>query len=343
MSPGAALEQSIAEMIAALRADGTIASAADATRARELLDAALGLLSDGPASLDLKIAAAALDEMRNAFAMFAPYRGIPKATVFGSARIESSDPLYTQATTVARLLAEHGWMLITGAGPGIMRAASEGAGRERSFGVSIRLPFESAPNPVIEGSQKSVAMRYFFTRKLMLVKESAAFVCLPGGFGTLDETFELLTLTQTGKGVPVPIVFLDTPGERYWHTVDALIRDVLTPRGMVSPIDSNLYLITDSPAAAVAEIERFYSTYDSIRYVGRTAVIRLRRALTADQIAELNATVGPAIADSPIVASAALPVEVRSNDKVDLPRLRFDFSGRRYGALRLLIDAINAL
>lgn len=345
-----ALEEALAEMIDALQADGTIARASDAARARELLDAALGLLGDGPASLDLKIASAALDEMRNAFAMFAPYRDVPKATVFGSARTAPSDPLYTQATTVARLLADRGWMLITGAGPGIMHAASEGAGRSQSFGVSIRLPFESAANPVIAGDHKSVAMRYFFTRKLMLVKESAAFVCLPGGFGTLDETFELLTLTQTGKGVPVPIVFLDTPadaggdtGETYWQSIDALIRDVLAPRGLVSPIDSRLYLITDSPAAAVAEIERFYSTYDSIRYVGRTAVIRLKRELTPAQIAELNATIGPSVADSPIVASAALPVEVRSNDKVELPRLRFDFSGHRYGALRLLIDAINAI
>ena len=143
--------------------------------------------------------------------MFAPYRDVPKVTVFGSARTHTNDPLYAQATEIARLLAERGWMVVTGAGPGIMQAAMEGAGREQSIGVSIRLPFEQGANPVIAGDEKYVSMKYFFTRKLMLVKESRAFVCLPGGFGTLDETFELLTLTQTGKGLPVPIVFLDTP------------------------------------------------------------------------------------------------------------------------------------
>ena len=180
--------------------------------AREMLESALGLIGDRPETLDLKIAAAALAEMREAFSVFAPYRDVPKVTVFGSARTATNDPLYAQATEIARLLAERGWMVVTGAGPGIMQAAMEGAGREQSIGVSIRLPFEQGANPVIAGDEKYVSMKYFFTRKLMLVKESRAFVCLPGGFGTLDETFELLTLTQTGKGLPVPIIFLDTRG-----------------------------------------------------------------------------------------------------------------------------------
>ena len=214
----ASMDTSVPEELAPL-VDELVADlvrAGDERLGRELLESALGLLGDHPAKLDLKVASAALKEMRSAFRVFAPYRHVPKVTVFGSARTEAHDPLYAQATTIASALAERGWMVVTGAGPGIMQAAMEGAGRERSIGVSIRLPFEQGANPVIAGDDKAVSMKYFFTRKLMLVKESQAFVCLPGGFGTLDETFELLTLTQTGKGLPVPIVFLDTAGDTFW-------------------------------------------------------------------------------------------------------------------------------
>ena len=187
----------------------------------------LGLITDDPDTLDLKIASAAITEMRDAFAMFAPYKGVPKVSIFGSARTEPDDPLYDQTRRVAKQLADAGWMVVTGAGPGIMEAGMEGAGVERSIGVSIRLPFETGANSIIADDDKHVSMKYFFTRKLMLVKESAAFICLPGGFGTLDETFELLTLTQTGKGIPVPIVFLDTPGDPYWEQVHDFVSDHL--------------------------------------------------------------------------------------------------------------------
>ena len=196
------LSDSLAALVAAAVEASDNPSAAKL--AREMLESAVGLIGDRPDTLDLKIAAAALAEMREAFSVFAPYRDVPKVTVFGSARTATNDPLYAQATEIAKLLAARGWMVVTGAGPGIMQAAMEGAGRERSIGVSIRLPFEQGANPVIAGDEKYVSMKYFFTRKLILVKESRAFVCLPGGFGTLDETFELLTLTQTGKGLPVP-------------------------------------------------------------------------------------------------------------------------------------------
>ena len=189
-----------------------VAPKANARVARELLTAAVALATDDVERLDLKIATAALTEMRDAFRVFAPYHDVPKVTIFGSARTRPDDPVYDQARRIAADLAGRGWMIVTGAGPGIMAAAMEGAGREQSIGVSIRLPCEQEANSVIAGDHKYVAMKYFFTRKLMLIKESKAFVCLPGGFGTLDETFELLTLTQTGKGLPVPIVFLDTPG-----------------------------------------------------------------------------------------------------------------------------------
>ena len=249
------------------------------------MESALGLISDRTDTLDLKIAEAALAEMRDAFTMFAPYRDVPKVTVFGSARTRADDPVYVQAADTARLLAERGWMVVTGAGPGIMQAAMEGAGRERSIGVSIRLPFEQAANPIIAGDEKSVSMKYFFTRKLMLVKESRAFVSLPGGFGTLDETFELLTLTQTGKGLPVPIVLLDAPGDPFWRHIDEFVHTQLITRGLVNEADSHLYLVTDSSDAACAEIEHFYANFDSIRYVGNQAVIRLRHDPTDEQLA----------------------------------------------------------
>ena len=242
MSTG--LPDSLAALVAA--AVESVDNATDEKLAREMLESALGLIGDRPETLDLKIAAAALAEMREAFSVFGPYRDVPKVTVFGSARTATNDPLYAQATEIAKLLAARGWMVVTGAGPGIMQAAMEGAGRERSIGVSIRLPFEQGANPVIAGDEKYVSMKYFFTRKLILVKESRAFVCLAGGFGTLDETFELLTLTQTGKGLPVPIIFLDTEGDSFWGSIDELIRDQLVSRDLVSAADTHLYYVTDS-------------------------------------------------------------------------------------------------
>jgi uncharacterized protein (TIGR00730 family) len=310
--------------------------------AAELVGSALGLLMDRPDPLDLKIAAAAMREMREAFAVFAPYRDVQKVTVFGSARTETHDPLYEQATRIATMLAERGWMVVTGAGPGIMQAAMEGAGRERSIGVSIRLPFEQGANPVIAGDEKYVSMKYFFTRKLMLVKESRAFVCLPGGFGTLDETFELLTLTQTGKGLPVPIVFLDTPGDPYWEAIDDMIRRQLVERGLVAASDRSLYLVTDSCEAAAAEIDRFYANYHSIRYVGDFLILRLQHEPTPEQLADLNERFGHLVARGAIEATAPLDIERRHDDHVELPRIRFAFAKHRYGDLRALIDLVNS-
>lgn len=329
--------------------DFAVAGLTDVTAvrlAREMLGSAFGLIGDEPETLDLKIASAALAEMREAFAVFAPYRDVPKVSVFGSARTLTNDPLYAQATEIARSLAERGWMVVTGAGPGIMQAAMEGAGRERSIGVSIRLPFEQGANPVIAGDEKSVSMKYFFTRKLMLVKESRAFVCLPGGFGTLDETFELLTLTQTGKGLPVPIIFLDTPhvdgGDSFWGAVDTFVQTQLVTRNLVSAQDTHLYFVTDSCDEACREIERFYANYDSIRYVGNQAVIRLRTAPTSDQLAALNEQFAHLVVDGRIEVTPPLGVEIRQDDRVELARIRFQFAQHRYGDLRALIDALNA-
>ena len=325
----------IDQLIAAL------APAQDRRLATELLQAAAGMIADRPATLDLKIAASAVVEMREAYDMFAPYRGRRKVSIFGSARTLPDDPLYRQAREVAEQLAKSGWMVVTGAGPGIMQAAMEGAGREQSIGVSIRLPFEQAANPVIAGDAKFVSMKYFFTRKLMLIKESSAFISLPGGFGTLDETFELLTLTQTGKGVPVPIVFLDTPGDPYWEEVAALVDSQVVARGLAAPSDTKLYFITDTCEAAVEEINRFYSNYDSMRYVGEKLVIRMQHSPTDAQLGQLNESFAHLCTEGTIDRIEPLPVEVRENDRVQFPRLAFHFGKHWFGDLRRMIDMIN--
>ena len=211
-----------------------------------ILATGIGLGLDRADRLDLKIASSALTEMRAAFRLFAPYEDVPKVTIFGSARTLPEDALYRQASDVAAALAEHGWMVVTGAGPGIMQAAAEGAGPHNSLGVSIRLPFEEKPNAIVGENARNVAMKYFFTRKLMLVKESSGFVCVPGGFGTLDEMFELLTLQQTGKADPTPIVLLDAPGGTFWSGLRRFIDDHLRPAGVISEGDFDRVLVTDS-------------------------------------------------------------------------------------------------
>lgn len=310
--------------------------------ARSLLTEALGLLEDQPHPLDLKIATNALKEMREAYEMFAPFRDRRKVTIFGSARTGPDDPVYLQTARVAAELASRGWMVVTGAGPGIMQAGMEGAGRESSIGVSIRLPFETGANPVIAGDAKYVSMKYFFTRKLMLIKESAAFVCLPGGFGTLDETFELLTLTQTGKGLPVPIVLLDTPDDPYWEAVDAFIREHLVARSMVDPNDVSLYRIRHDAAGVAEEIESFYANYHSIRFVGDRLIIRLRDLPSPSRLDELRREFADLSRGGFIEAVEPTAAEITDADQLSLARLAVDYDTRHAAGLRLLIDRLNA-
>jgi uncharacterized protein (TIGR00730 family) len=309
--------------------------------AEELVSEALGLIGDQPDTLDLKIATAALAEMRDAYAMFAPYKDERKVSIFGSARTEAHDPLYDQARRLAASLAERGWMTVTGAGPGIMEAGMEGAGRERSIGVSIRLPFESGANSIIAGDVKHVSMKYFFTRKLMLIKESQGFVCLPGGFGTLDEMFELLTLTQTGKGVPVPIVLLDEPGDPFWEGVDTFVKQQLIARGLVSANDVDLYAVTHSPDEAADIIDSFYANYDSIRFVGDNVVVRMRQGPDDAQLARLNDRFGHLTTTGTIERVAPFKIERRDEDRLDMDRISFRFAKRGYSDLVSMIREIN--
>ena len=309
----------------------------------EILATAVGLAQDGTNRLNLKITNAALKEMRIAFQVFAPYEAVPKVTIFGSARTLPADPLYAQARDLAALLSGAGWMVVTGAGPGIMAAGLEGAGRERSFGVSIRLPSEERANQFIAGDPKLVEMRYFFTRKLMLVKESEAFVALPGGFGTLDEALELLTLLQTGKADPAPIVLLEVPHGTYWHGWDRFITEEVVSRGLISPADRTLYRITDDVRDAADEILGFYRNYQSRRFVDELLVIRLRAAPTVAELAGLSEEFADVCLDGRIEASGPLPVEVSEGDHPELPRVVLRFDQLSHGRLRHLIDRLNRL
>ena len=309
----------------------------------ELVKESLQLGNDATSTLNLKIASAAIAEMREAFAMFAPFSERKKVTIFGSARTTKNDPVYKQTQAVAAKLASDGWMVVTGAGPGIMEAGMSGAGREMSIGVSIRLPFETSANEVIAGDEKYVAMRYFFTRKLMLVKESQAFICVPGGFGTLDEMFELLTLSQTGKGNPVPIVVLDLPNDPFWGDLDSFIKKTLLPRKLVSEQDLALYRICSSVDEAVSEIDKFYSVYNSMRFVGKRLVLRLNRQISDVHLSKLNNDFSDICLNSSIERITATKAEIDDKDLPDKPRLAFQFARRDFGRLRQLIDAINAV
>ncbi len=308
---------------------------------RELLEAALELSDGVPSRLDLKIATAALAEMGRAFHLFAPFRGIPKLTMFGSARTHGSDPLYAQAKELASRLASEGWLIVTGAGPGIMAAGHEGAGPEMSLGVDIRLPFESASHPELAAEGRLVEMKYFFTRKLMLMKESAAFAVLPGGFGTLDECFELLTLLQTGKAEPAPIVLLDIPGEPYWEAWEAFVGGEVIRRGLASTTDSAFYRITDDVEAAVQEILGFYRNYHSRRFVGPTMVVRLRTAPSPAELEMLNESFSDVCSTKGIWITEPLGPERSDHEYLELPRIALELDLRHQGRLRELIDTLN--
>jgi uncharacterized protein (TIGR00730 family) len=314
----------------------------DAAYVRELVETSLKVLRDGTGTGDLKLLNAALRELRYAFKVFAPYRGVRKVSCFGSARTPSTAPAYKTAKEFSRLVADRGYMVITGGGDGIMKACQEGAGRERSFGANIRLPFEQEANEFIQNDPKLVTFRYFFTRKLIFVKEADAVVLFPGGFGTHDEGYEVLTLVQTGKGRPLPIVFLDSPRGSYWKTWERYVHDHLLRAKLISPDDLALFKVTTSIEEAVEEITGFYRVYHSSRLVGHEFVIRTTRPVPASLVQELTRDFADILAGSKIVQSAALPDEREQEPELDsLPRLVCRLVHGRAGRLRQLIDRLN--
>lgn len=307
----------------------------------DIIENALKLLRDVEDRGDVRVIQATIRELRYAFRVFAPYANRRKVTIFGSARTAPTKPEYVQALEFARKMTQAGFMTITGAGPGIMQAGHEGAGPENSFGVNIRLPWEQSANPVIAEDKKLITFRYFFTRKLTFIRHSDAIALFPGGFGTMDEGYEALTLMQTGKSQLMPLVLIDRPGGSYWRTWDKTMREHLLRDKLISPEDLNLYHITDNTDEAVRLITRFYRNFHSTRFVRDLLVVRLKHAPSASALAALNEDFADIIAGEPMKIIPPTPEETEDGDHPELARLAFGFNRHDYGRLRQLIDVVN--
>jgi hypothetical protein len=315
----------------------------DGNTIAEIVANALKLLRDQTNRGDIKLINKSFKELRYALKIFAPYRDVQKVSIFGSARTAISHSDYKQAADFARLMADAGWMVITGAGGGIMAAGHGGAGPKPSFGLAIRLPFEQATNEFIADDPKLINFKYFFTRKLMFVRSSHAVVLFPGGFGTMDEGFEVLTLIQTGKSTPMPIVFVDSPGGKFWASWQEYVQKHLLAQKLISPNDLHLYKITDDVNAAAKEVTHFYSNYHSIRFVDNELVMRLHRKPTPEQLEQINKNFGDICSSGVYRVSNALPVEKDEITLAAMPRLIFQFNRRDHGRMRMLIDFLNDL
>lgn len=309
---------------------------------REMILAALKAGQEDDKKAGLKLMNTTLKEMRFTSKVFGPYRDVKKVTVFGSARTKEHEPVYGMARLFGRKLSEAGYMVITGGGPGIMHAVNEGAGPEHSFGVNIRLPFEQKPNPVLEGNPRNINYKYFFNRKVAFLKEADAVALFPGGFGTLDEAMETLTLVQTGKRNPLPLVLVDEPGGSYWPKWIKFIEEELLAQGFIGKTDFDLFDLVDSVDEALSKIDRFYFRYHSLRYVEGQLVIRLNAAIERSKVTALKEQFADIlIPRGDIRLSGALPIEMEEQEIAHLPRLLVDFNRRDFGRLKALIDEIN--
>lgn len=327
-----------AQVDALLATCGADVGTRDGRLVRDLVITSLKLPTDGRHTGELKMLTASLKEFRHAMRVFGEHPESRRVSIFGSARTPEHHGDYAAALDFAELMAALGWVSITGAGDGIMKAGQEGTGPDASFGLAIRLPFEQSTNEVIAGDPKLITFKYFFTRKTMFLSQSHAVVALPGGFGTQDELMESLTLIQTGKSVMVPVVLLAGTGSNYWQRWDRYVRDELLAGDFISPEDTNLYYLADTPTAAAEHIIAFYSTYHSSRYVGDDFVIRLRRPLRPHQIDALDDEFAPLVAEGRITQREAYPAE---GEYLDLPRVAFTHTRRQQGLVRVLIDRIN--
>ncbi len=310
---------------------------------RELILAALKAGQEDDEKADLKLMNTTLKEMRFTAKIFGPYRHIRKVSVFGSARTPRNAPSYAMAQKLGGLLAARGYMVITGGGPGIMQAVNEGAGPEHSFGINIRLPFEQKPNPIVDGNPRSINYKYFFNRKVAFLKEADAVVLFPGGFGTMDEAMETLTLAQTGKHNPLPVIMLEPSGQSYWRNWAAFVEHDLAGDGYIGGEDLGLFEIMDSVERAVTRIDRFYRRYHSLRFVADRLVIRLRTALPSATCKALSEEFGDLLRPGGTFAqqASALPEEADEPAIAALPRLVVDFNRTRFARLKALIDYIN--
>jgi len=308
---------------------------------QQIHETAEKLASDHANRGDVKMLSVALKELRYCFKVFANYRDRPQVTVFGSARLPPSDPSYQQAIEFSRRMAAAGYMIITGGGNGIMEAGHLGAGRENSIGLNILLPFEQHANSVIKDDAKLMHLRYFFTRKLLFVKECEAVALFPGGFGTLDEGFEVLTLVQTGKSHLFPIVMIDAPGSDYWHHFLRFTKEVLLARRVISDDDMHLFKVTNSVDEAVEEVLSFYRVYHSMRYVKGNLVLRLQRPIGDATLKRIRAEFADIVKGGTFELTEALAEETEDAHLAKLPRLKFRFDRHQLGRLRQLIDTIN--
>jgi len=310
---------------------------------QEMIMTALRMGRDRISVADLKLINRSLNEMRHAARIFAPYSAFRKIAVFGSARTAPDAPEFIAAAEFARRMVEAGYMVITGGGDGIMGAAQKGAGREHSFGLNIKLPFEQRANETIEGDHKLINFNYFFTRKVNFVKETHAIALFPGGFGTMDEGFECLTLMQTGKARIIPLVVVDSPGGTYWSEWDRFLREHLLGNGLISPADFHFYKYTTDLDEAVEEVLRFYRVFHSYRYVGEQMVFRLHHPLPEGGLVEINSRFRDILLHGEFRQGQALCAERNEPELNDLPRLIFTPDRRNFGRMRQLIDYINGL
>ena len=320
-----------------------LARVRDGDMVAEIVANALKLLRDQTNRGDIKLINKSFKELRYALKIFAPYRDVRKVSIFGSARTPEEHPDYLAAAEFGRLMADAGWMVITGAGGGIMAAGHGGAGADPSFGLAIRLPFEQMTNVHIANDPKLINFKYFFTRKLMFLRASHAIAAFPGGFGTMDEGFEVLTLIQTGKSTPAPIVFVDRKGGDFWQSWQDYVNEHLLARRLISADDLHLYKITDDVAEAAREVRHFYSNYHSVRYSRDEIIIRLHRKPTAEQLDQIEQRFADLKARGSFRVSDALPVERDEPALTDLHRLIFTFNRKDHGRLRLLINHLNDL
>ncbi len=307
----------------------------------DIFKTAAKLAKESPGTLNLKITATTLKELRFSFKTFYPHRNKPKITIFGSARVPSGTPLYDFAKSFAKEAVKRDYMIITGGGPGIMAAGNEGAEAKGGFGLNIRLPFEQDHNPFINTEDMLIHYKYFFTRKLFLVKEAWAFAFFPGGFGTFDEAFEVMTLLQTGKTSLIPIVMVEPEGGGFWKAFTDFMYGAVLKGGYISPGDKALYKVFHSPKEAIDHIDHFYSTYHSMRFTREMAVVRLKRPIKPALLKQLNEKFTHLTKGQPMVLSGALPEEANEPELADLPRIVFPFDRRDYGTFRAFIDFIN--
>jgi uncharacterized protein (TIGR00730 family) len=294
-------------------------------------------------TLDLKVINRALSEVRYAARVFKPYRHKRKVSIFGSARTPENDPRYKMAVDFARLLAANDYMVITGAAEGIMKAGNVGAGKENSFGVNILLPFEQAPNEIVADDPKLITFKYFFTRKLFFLMEAHAVVLFPGGFGTQDEGFETLTLVQTGKAPPMPLILMELPGDDYWVNWDKFVRGQMVERGLISPEDVSIYKICNTPEEAMEWVKFFYSTYHSMRLVRRKLVVRLEKELADEHVDLLNEEFPDIVDKGRIEKSGMLPEEANEPEIAEKPRLVFSYNQMNAARLHQMFLRINEL